>query len=90
VQAALKILNVQSANELAEIVVAVGLAQNMAALRALATEGIQKGHMALHARQMAMAAGAVDEQIDLVVDRMLSEGQITLARAQDILKELQV
>jgi len=89
VRAVLKILDVQSANELAEIITAVGLAQNMAALRALATEGIQKGHMALHARQMAIAAGAVGQQIERVVDRMLSEGQINPTRARDILRELQ-
>ncbi len=88
-QAALKILGVQSARELAEIIVAVGLAQNLAALRALATEGIQKGHMALHARQLAIAAGASATQIDQIVNRMLTEGRISLAHAESILRELQ-
>ncbi len=87
-RAALKILNVQSAQELAEIIVAVGLAQNLAALRALATEGIQKGHMALHARQIAIAAGATDDQIDRVVERLLAENRVTLSRAEQVLREL--
>lgn len=83
---ALKILGVQSARELAEIIVAVGLAQNLAALRALATEGIQKGHMALHARQIAIAAGASGAQIDALTERMLADGQITLPHAQELLR----
>jgi len=87
-QAALKVLNVQSANELAQIIVSVGLAQNLAALRALATEGIQKGHMALHARQIAIAAGATGGQIEAVVARLLVNHQVTLERAQEVLKEL--
>jgi hydroxymethylglutaryl-CoA reductase len=87
-QASLKVLNVQSASELAEIIVSVGLAQNLAALRALATEGIQKGHMALHARQIAIAAGASGEQIEAVVARLLVDHQVTLERAQDVLREL--
>ena len=86
-QVALKILNVRSARELAEIIVAVGLAQNLAALRALATEGIQKGHMALHARQIAISVGATGEQIDRIVERMLQEGNISQPRAQALLKE---
>ncbi len=60
-RAALKLMGVTSAAELAEIIVSVGLAQNLAALRALATEGIQRGHMSLHARQVAVAAGAQGE-----------------------------
>jgi hydroxymethylglutaryl-CoA reductase len=88
-QAALKILGVKSARELAEIVVSVGLAQNLAALRALATEGIQKGHMALHARQLAISAGAAGEQVDAVVERMLNDGQITLPHAEALLREMQ-
>lgn len=87
-QAALKILNVKSASELAEIIVSVGLAQNLAALRALATEGIQKGHMSLHARQIAIAAGATADQIETVVERLLVDHQVTLERAQEVLKEL--
>ena len=87
-KAALKVLGVESARELAEVIAAVGLAQNLAALRALATEGIQRGHMELHARQVALAAGAVGEQIDLVVRRMVSERTIRIDRAAEILREL--
>jgi hydroxymethylglutaryl-CoA reductase len=84
-QVALKILGVETAAELAGIVAAVGLAQNLAAIRALATEGIQRGHMALHARQVAMAAGAAGPEIGRVADRMVREGVVRLDRAQDIL-----
>lgn len=82
---ALKILGVQTARELAEVMAAVGLAQNLAALRALATEGIQKGHMALHARQVAIAAGAVGEEIEEVARRMVAEGVVRPDRAEEIL-----
>jgi hydroxymethylglutaryl-CoA reductase len=85
----LKILGVRSAVELAEVIAAVGLAQNLAALRALATEGIQRGHMRLHARQMAVAAGASGDQIERIANRMALEGDIRLERAQDLLKELE-
>ena len=85
---ALKILGVTSARELAEIMAAVGLAQNLAALRALATEGIQRGHMALHARQIAMAAGATGAEIDAIADQMVAEGNIRLARARELLQTL--
>ncbi|OYT45663.1 MAG: hydroxymethylglutaryl-CoA reductase, degradative [Desulfurococcales archaeon ex4484_42] len=85
---ALKILGVKSAKELAEVMGAVGLAQNFAALRALATVGIQKGHMKLHARNLAIMAGAEGELIDKVAERMIEEGKITYARAVEILKEL--
>lgn len=78
---ALKILGAQTARELAEIVASVGLAQNLAALRALATEGIQKGHMGLHARQVAMAAGATGEAIERVAEAMIAEGVIRVDRA---------
>jgi hydroxymethylglutaryl-CoA reductase len=88
-QVALRILGAESSNELAEIVVSVGLAQNLAALRALATEGIQKGHMALHAQQIAIAAGASGAQVEAVVTRLLAENQITLSRAESVLKELE-
>jgi hydroxymethylglutaryl-CoA reductase len=86
---ALKILGVESAAELAEVMAAVGLAQNLAAVRALATEGIQRGHMRLHARQLAIAAGAAGDQINAVAKRMVSEGIIRLERAQQIVHELQ-
>lgn len=85
-QVALKILAVQTAQELAEVIAAVGLAQNLAALRALATEGIQQGHMALHARQVALAAGATAEQADQVAAQLVAEGQIRHERAVEILQ----
>ncbi|KQO75907.1 3-hydroxy-3-methylglutaryl-CoA reductase [Rhizobium sp. Leaf262] len=87
-QAALQILNVTSAVELAEVTVAVGLAQNMAALRALATEGIQRGHMALHARNIAIGAGAVGEEIDAVARRLAADHDVRSARAEEILSEI--
>jgi hydroxymethylglutaryl-CoA reductase len=87
-KAALKLLGVRSARELAEVIAAVGLAQNLAALRALATEGIQSGHMKLHARQVAVAAGAEGEMVDLVVEAMLLRKVIRLDQAEEILKEL--
>lgn len=86
-QACLKMMGVTSAAELAQIIVSVGLAQNLAALRALATEGIQRGHMTLHARQVAIAAGAREDEIEKLADRMVSEKQINVVRAQEILKE---
>ena len=85
-QVALKILGVSSARELAEIMVAVGLAQNLAAIRALATEGIQRGHMALHARQVAIAAGATGEEVDRIAAQLAAEGQIRVERARELLK----
>jgi len=85
---ALKILGVKSANELGAVMAAVGLAQNLAALRALAAEGIQRGHMALHARKVARAAGAEGEMIDIIADRMVEERKIRLDRAKELLEEL--
>ncbi len=85
---ALKILGVQKARELAQIMAAVGLAQNFAALRALATEGIQAGHMKLHARNIALAAGATPEEVDKVVEKMIREKRISLERAKEILEEI--
>jgi hydroxymethylglutaryl-CoA reductase len=87
-QAALKLMNVTTARELAEIIVSVGLAQNLAALRALATEGIQRGHMGLHARQVAIAAGAVGDQIERVAGKMVAEKVVRIDRAEAILKDL--
>ena len=87
-QAALKLMGVTSARELAEIMVSVGLAQNLAALRALATEGIQRGHMSLHARQVALAAGAAGEQVETVAARLVAEKQVRVDRAEQILKEM--
>jgi hydroxymethylglutaryl-CoA reductase len=85
---ALKILGVQSAHELAEVMAAVGLAQNLGALRALSTEGIQRGHMTLHARQIAIAAGATGDQVPAIAARLVQEGKIRLDRAQEILAEM--
>jgi hydroxymethylglutaryl-CoA reductase len=87
-QVALKVVGAGSARELAEVMAAVGLAQNLGALRALATEGIQRGHMALHARQVAMAAGASGDQVAAVAARLVSEGKVRLDRAQEILQEM--
>jgi hydroxymethylglutaryl-CoA reductase len=86
-KAALALMGVKSAHELAEVIVSVGLAQNLAALRALATEGIQKGHMSLHARQVALAAGAHASEVEKVAQRMIQEGTIRIDRAQEILTE---
>jgi hydroxymethylglutaryl-CoA reductase len=85
---ALKILGVKTATELAEVMGAVGLAQNFAALRALATEGIQKGHMRLHARNLAIMAGATGDLIDKVVEIMVSENKINFAYAQELVNKL--
>jgi hydroxymethylglutaryl-CoA reductase len=85
---ALKIMGVQSAQELAETTVAVGLAQNLGALRALATEGIQRGHMALHARNIALVAGATRAQVDAIAARMVAEGDVRVDRAAALLQEL--
>ena len=86
-QASLTIMSVKTASELAEIIVSVGLAQNLAALRALATEGIQRGHMSLHARQVAIAAGASGDMIEKVAARMVAEKVVRIDRAEEILKE---
>ena len=85
---ALKILDVKSAQELGEIAVAVGLAQNMGALRALATEGIQRGHMALHARNIALVAGAVGAEVDRIAKQMADEKDVRTDRALALLKEI--
>jgi hydroxymethylglutaryl-CoA reductase len=87
-KANVKILGVKTANELAEIIAAVGLAQNFAALRALATEGIQRGHMSLHARNVAIAAGAKGDQIDKVVAILVKEKQVRIDRAKEVLETL--
>ena len=88
-RAALKLLGVQSAGDLAEICVCAGLASNLAAMRALATEGIQQGHMALHARQVAMSAGASGELVNLIADQLVCERNIKVARAVELLAELE-
>ena len=88
-QAAVKIMGVKTASELAEIIVSVGLAQNLAALRALATEGIQRGHMSLHARQVAIAAGASGDMIEKLAAQLVVEKVVRIDRAEEILKEIQ-
>ncbi|MET3178004.1 UNVERIFIED_ORG: hydroxymethylglutaryl-CoA reductase [Variovorax guangxiensis] len=85
---ALKILDVKSAQELGEVAVAVGLAQNLGALRALATEGIQRGHMALHARNIALVAGATGDEIDAVAKQMAAEHDVRTDRAVALLEAL--
>lgn len=89
-QIALKILGVESARELSEIMAAVGLAQNLAAIRALATEGIQQGHMSLHARQVAIAAGARGIQVDRIAAQLVREGQVRVERARELIGKKKV
>ena len=83
-----KILGVETAKELEEVIASVGLAQNLAALRALSSEGIQKGHMKLHAKNIAGMAGADDSIIEEVAGIMVSEGKVRLDRAKEIVAEL--
>jgi hydroxymethylglutaryl-CoA reductase len=85
---AVKVLGIKSAKELAEIIVSVGLAQNLGALRALAAEGIQRGHMSLHARNVAIGAGAVGDLIDKVAEQMVAERKVRADRAKEILEKL--
>lgn len=87
-QIALQILGTQSARELAEVMAAVGLAQNFAAIRALSMEGIQHGHMRMHARQLAVAAGATDKQVAEVARQMITENRIRLERAKEIIADM--
>ena len=86
-RAALKLMGVTTASQLAEIIVSVGLAQNLAALRALATEGIQRGHMSLHARQVAIAAGAQGEMIERLARQLVTEKQVRIDRAEALMAE---
>ena len=86
-QTALKLLGVNSAQELAQVAAAVGLAQNLGAIRALATDGIQKGHMRMHARQLALAAGAESDSARAVAQQLIEEGNIRLERAVEIVRD---
>ncbi|NQS91550.1 MAG: hydroxymethylglutaryl-CoA reductase, degradative [Chloroflexi bacterium] len=86
-KSALKLMEVESASDLAKIIVSVGLAQNLAAIRALATDGIQQGHMRLHARQVAIAAGAAGEKINQLVSQLIQENKVRIDRAEEILRE---
>lgn len=87
-KAALKILGVKTASELGYILASVGLAQNFAALLALSTEGIQQGHMRLHARNIAVMAGAAPEIVDLVAERLSTENRVRVDRAKEIIEEI--
>ena len=82
---ALKVLGIESAGELARLMACVGLAQNLAAIRALSTHGIQKGHMRLHARQVALAAGASEDKVQAIADQLAAEGNIRVERAKELL-----
>ncbi|WP_221568402.1 hydroxymethylglutaryl-CoA reductase, degradative [Alkalihalobacillus sp. TS-13] len=86
-KANLKLMDVTKSIQLAEIIVSVGLAQNLTALKALATDGIQKGHMKLHAKNIAMMAGADGSQVDMIAGQLVKEGNVKLDRAQQILEQ---
>ena len=87
-QLALKVLGVSKSQELAEVMVAVGLAQNLGALRALVREGIQRGHMQLHARNLVVMAGAEGDLIDRAVEALIESGEIRFDNAQEIVRRL--
>ena len=87
-RASVKILGVETATELGHVIASVGLAQNLAALRALASEGIQKGHMALHARNVAATAGARGDQVDSIAEKLVKEKNVKVERAKELLDEL--
>ena len=87
-RASVKILGVKKAIELAHVISSVGLAQNLAALRALASEGIQKGHMALHARNVAATAGARGEQVDIIAEKLVKEKNVKVERAKELIDEM--
>jgi hydroxymethylglutaryl-CoA reductase len=87
-RACVKILGVKTASELGEVMASVGLAQNFAAMRALATEGIQRGHMGLHARNIAVMAGAEGSEIERVVERLVAEKKVRMDRAKEVLDEI--
>src|SRR5262249_7586668 len=87
-RAAIKILGPKTAIELAEVMAAVGLAQNFAAMRALASEGIQRGHMKLHSRNIAVSPGATGELIDVVAAKMVEEKKVRFDRAKELVEQL--
>ena len=87
-RASVKILGVETATELGHVIASVGLAQNLAALRALAAEGIQQGHMALHARNVAATAGARGEMVDVIAEKMVKEKTVKVERAKELLEEM--
>jgi len=88
VKSCLKLLNVSGSKELATIIAASGLAQNFSAIRALSDEGIQKGHMKLHSKNIAITAGATNEQIELVSKKMIEESNVSVSKAREILETL--
>jgi len=88
VKSCLKLLNVSGSKELATIIAASGLAQNFSAIRALSDEGIQKGHMKLHSKNIAIIAGAINEQIELVSKKMIEESNVSVSKAREILETL--
>ncbi len=85
---ALEIMRCETGAELGQVMAAVGLASNLAALRALATEGIQRGHMSLHARSVALEAGATDDEIERLAERLIEVGEIKAERAVELLQEM--
>ena len=87
-RASLKVLEIVSADDLGRVLASVGLAQNFAALRALATEGIQRGHMSLHARNVAVEAGAIGDEIELIASKMAAEKRINVDRARELLRDV--
>lgn len=87
-RAAVKILGVKTATEMGEVFAALGLAQNFAAMRALATEGIQRGHMGLHSRNVAIQAGATGELVDKIAGIMVKERKVRADRAKELLDEM--
>ncbi|MBP1970000.1 hydroxymethylglutaryl-CoA reductase [Virgibacillus natechei] len=84
---AYSMLDIESAQELAQVIVTVGLAQNLGALKALVTDGIQKGHMALHSRSVAIAAGASGEMIDIIAEQLIKEKQIRVGKAKELVEQ---
>jgi len=88
-RASVKILGVKTATELGHVIASVGLAQNLAALRALASEGIQKGHMALHARNVAATAGARGDLVDIIAEKLVKEKNVKVERAKELLEEME-
>lgn len=88
VKSCLKILDISSAKELAMIIASVGLAQNFSAIRALSDEGIQRGHMKLHSKNIAIMAGATDKEIEIISKKMVEEGNISVSRAKEILERM--
>jgi hydroxymethylglutaryl-CoA reductase len=85
---AVKIIGVKTAGELAQVFAALGLAQNLAAIRALATDGIQKGHMELHARNLATVAGASGEILEKIVAQMVADKKVRVEYAQELVEKL--